>query len=127
MLFEAKNSVSSRHLTSSPPPRFLLRYVQHEVLANASESVITFMSRGLSTDTDTDTPADTAAVSAALSAVGFSEALQNAAVSELSGGWRMRMAIARSMLKKVDILVLDEARLWFNLRIERGFALLLRR
>jgi len=35
---------------------------------------------------------------AALNAVGFSEERQAAAVSELSGGWRMKLAIARSML-----------------------------
>jgi ABC-type proline/glycine betaine transport system ATPase subunit len=34
----------------------------------------------------------------ALTAVGFSEERQAAAVSELSGGWRMKLAIARSML-----------------------------
>lgn len=62
------------------------------------------MSKGL------DAATDTAGVAAALSAVGFSAALQNAAVAELSGGWRMRMAIARSMLSRVDILILDEAR-----------------
>lgn len=70
------------------------------MLAADRESVLEFMSKGLS--------ADRADVSAALSAVGFTAALQSAAVSELSGGWRMRMAIARSMLCKVDILILDE-------------------
>jgi ATPase subunit of ABC transporter with duplicated ATPase domains len=35
---------------------------------------------------------------AALDAVGFSVERQAAAVSELSGGWRMKLAIARSML-----------------------------
>eukprot|EP00959_Pyramimonas_sp_CCMP1952_P019455 411006-Pyramimonas_sp.AAC.1 len=30
------------------------------------------------------------------------------AVAELSGGWRMKLAIARSMLWNADILLLDE-------------------
>lgn len=68
-------------------------YVQHEVLAQDQESVLAFMRRGLPAGGE-------GAAAAALSAVGFSEALQSAAVAELSGGWRMRMAIARSMLSQ---------------------------
>ena len=42
---------------------------------------------------------------AALDDVGFSEERQAAAVNELSGGWRMKLAIARSMLWDADLLV----------------------
>jgi ATPase subunit of ABC transporter with duplicated ATPase domains len=44
----------------------------------------------------------------ALTSVGFSEQRAAAAVSELSGGWRMKLAIARSMLWNADLLLLDE-------------------
>jgi len=50
-------------------------------------------------------------VTSVLSTVGFTEngkAKPNHAVSTLSGGWRMKLALARAMLQKADILLLDE-------------------
>jgi elongation factor 3 len=46
-----------------------------------------------------------------LSTVGFKpdgKAKPDHAVSTLSGGWRMKLALARAMLQKADILLLDE-------------------
>lgn len=43
-----------------------------------------------------------------LAGLGFSEAYLGKAVSELSGGWRMRTALAAALLKETDILILDE-------------------
>jgi elongation factor 3 len=46
-----------------------------------------------------------------LATVGFSEdgkAKPEHAVSTLSGGWRMKLALARAMLQKADILLMDE-------------------
>lgn len=46
-----------------------------------------------------------------LSTVGFSQdskANPYNGVSTLSGGWRMKLALARAMLQKADILLLDE-------------------
>jgi len=46
-----------------------------------------------------------------LASVGFTpdgKAKPNHAVSTLSGGWRMKLALARAMLQKADILLLDE-------------------
>ena len=54
---------------------------------------------------------DRAAVTEVLATVGFTEdgkAKPNHAVSTLSGGWRMKLAMARAMLQKADILLLDE-------------------
>jgi elongation factor 3 len=50
-------------------------------------------------------------VRAVLSRVGFNpdgKAKPDHAVSTLSGGWRMKLALARAMLQKADILLLDE-------------------
>ena len=46
-----------------------------------------------------------------LGTVGFTpdgKAKPDHAVSTLSGGWRMKLAMARAMLQKADILLLDE-------------------
>ena len=50
-------------------------------------------------------------VLATMATVGFTEdgkAKPNHPVSSLSGGWRMKLAMARAMLQKADILLLDE-------------------
>jgi len=50
-------------------------------------------------------------VLAVMATVGFTEdgkAKPNNPVSSLSGGWRMKLALARAMLQKADILLLDE-------------------
>jgi len=48
-----------------------------------------------------------------LATFGFTDdgkAKPNHAVFTLSGGWRMKLALARAMLQKADILLLDEPR-----------------
>lgn len=43
-----------------------------------------------------------------LAGLGFSEAYMAKPVSELSGGWKMRTALAAALLQDTDILILDE-------------------
>lgn len=43
-----------------------------------------------------------------LAGLGFSEAYMAKRVSELSGGWKMRTALATALLQETDILILDE-------------------
>lgn len=43
-----------------------------------------------------------------LTGLGFSEAYMSKPVSELSGGWTMRTALAGALLQDMDILILDE-------------------
>lgn len=47
-------------------------------------------------------------ISKVMASVGFTEKMQNDMVTTLSGGWRMKLALARAMLQKADILLLDE-------------------
>lgn len=47
--------------------------------------------------------------------LGFLEAYFGKAVSNLSGGWRMRTALAAALLQEADILILDEPTNFLNL------------
>ncbi|GAA5996681.1 uncharacterized protein JCM10292_003132 [Rhodotorula paludigena] len=43
-----------------------------------------------------------------LEEMGFAPERQDVAINSLSGGWKMRVALCRAMLMKVDLLLLDE-------------------
>ncbi|KAG0228986.1 translational elongation factor EF-1 alpha [Actinomortierella wolfii] len=43
-----------------------------------------------------------------LTSVGFTDAMQRQSVGSLSGGWKMKLELARAMLMHADILLLDE-------------------
>jgi len=77
-------------------------YVRHEILAEAGEGVFDFMTGQVPAGTSDEK------VREALYAVGFDEEKQKAPVNDLSGGWRMKLAIARSMMWEPELLILDE-------------------
>lgn len=52
--------------------------------------------------------ADETEVKEVLNSVGFNAERQGHAIGSLSGGWKMKLALARAMLFKADILLLDE-------------------
>jgi elongation factor 3 len=43
-----------------------------------------------------------------LTSVGFTDTMSNGPVTSLSGGWKMKLALARAMLQHADILLCDE-------------------
>src|SRR5450432_1287350 len=57
---------------------------------------------------DIDAHAAPARAAGILNGLGFNEAAQNRALSEFSGGWRMRVALAAVLFSAPDLLLLDE-------------------
>jgi ATP-binding cassette subfamily F protein 3 len=57
---------------------------------------------------DIDAHSAPARAAAILSGLGFSTADQARAISEFSGGWRMRVALAATLFAQPDLLLLDE-------------------
>jgi len=49
-------------------------------------------------------------IRAQLLEVGFDDARQSETVGGLSGGWKMKLELARAMLYNADLLLLDEVR-----------------
>jgi elongation factor 3 len=78
-------------------------YVEHDIDGSEEEtSVLEFIlsdKRILATEAD---------VIETLASVGFSDERQAQAIGSLSGGWKMKLALARAMLFRADILLLDE-------------------
>jgi elongation factor 3 len=48
------------------------------------------------------------AIETQLTSVGFTKEMLEMVITSLSGGWKMKLALARAMLMKADILLLDE-------------------
>ncbi|KIK04040.1 hypothetical protein K443DRAFT_676346, partial [Laccaria amethystina LaAM-08-1] len=78
-------------------------YVEHDIDGSEEEtSVLEFIV------TDKRILATRENIIETLASVGFSDERQAQAIGSLSGGWKMKLALARAMLFKADILLLDE-------------------
>ncbi|KAK2460660.1 hypothetical protein APHAL10511_007130 [Amanita phalloides] len=78
-------------------------YVEHDIDGSEEEtSVLQFIIN------DKRVEASEAEIKETLSSVGFIDERQKHAIGSLSGGWKMKLALARAMLFKADILLLDE-------------------
>ncbi|TPX20259.1 hypothetical protein DIZ76_016147 [Coccidioides immitis] len=90
------------------PSKDVLRtcFVEHNQGEDANQTVLEFLVNdpeiaGAGRDT----------ISEALNEVGFNPqpgGRQHQAVNSLSGGWKMKLALARAMIMKADVLLLDE-------------------
>ena len=78
-------------------------YVEHDIDGSEEDtSVLDFII------SDKRIQASKEEIIEALSTVGFDGERQQQAIGSLSGGWKMKLALARAMLFKADILLLDE-------------------
>ena len=78
-------------------------YVEHDIDGTEeSTSVLDFILN------DARVLAKKEEVISTLASVGFDETHQAHAIGSLSGGWKMKLALARAILFKADILLLDE-------------------
>ncbi|KAG8720660.1 translational elongation factor EF-1 alpha [Ceratobasidium sp. 395] len=78
-------------------------YVEHDIDgSDADTSVLQFILQ------DKRVLCDEKEVIETLESLGFTDERQGHAIGSLSGGWKMKLALARAMLFKADILLLDE-------------------
>lgn len=76
-------------------------YVEHDIDGTqADTSVVDFVFQG-----DVGTKDQ---IISKLREFGFSDEMINMPITSLSGGWKMKLALARAVLKNADILLLDE-------------------
>nr|BAK05588.1 predicted protein [Hordeum vulgare subsp. vulgare] len=87
------------------PDKSLVRtfYVQHDI--DGSEAEISIVDWVLADKRLLATPEE---IVSTLESVGFDQAKQKHSIGSLSGGWKMKLALARAILFKADILLLDE-------------------
>ena len=90
------------------PEELRIVYIQHEVHDGGSETCLDYLMRMSGVEGFDKQVAPLERVEAVLTELGFTQRMQRGSVAELSGGWRMRLAIGRSMLAKATLLLLDE-------------------
>ncbi|TPX32896.1 hypothetical protein SmJEL517_g04046 [Synchytrium microbalum] len=100
-------AISNEQVENFPPPTELKTvYVEHDIDGSQAETkVIDFVADDERIKEMNKTNEQ---VAATLSSVGFTEAMLNAPVMALSGGWKMKLALARAMLLEAQIMLLDE-------------------
>ena len=77
-------------------------YIRHEIVEESTVTVLDFIVRDLG---EAKARSD---AEKALDDLHFTEEMKHGPVNSLSGGWRMKLAVARSMMFDSDLLLLDE-------------------
>ncbi|EIE78585.1 hypothetical protein G6F46_003652 [Rhizopus delemar] len=89
------------------PPRSVLKtvYVEHDIDGSEADTgLVDFIASSEGVDCQ-----DKAEIARILKNYGFTdEMVHHQAIGSLSGGWKMKLALARAMLMNADILLLDE-------------------
>ncbi|KAL2150161.1 hypothetical protein VTH82DRAFT_7837 [Thermothelomyces myriococcoides] len=100
-------SIASGKLEGFPPQDVLRTcYVEHNQGEDADISVLDYMCKDPTIEKE-----GRERISAVLEEFGFTpgpEGRQSQKVGSLSGGWKMKLALARAMLQRADVLLLDE-------------------
>ncbi len=100
-------SIASGKLEGFPSQDVLRTcYVEHNQGEDADISILEFVSKD-----PTIASEGQERISAVLEEVGFTagpDGRQSHKVGSLSGGWKMKLALARAMLQRADVLLLDE-------------------
>lgn len=98
------NAIVNNQVEGFPDPSVVRTfYVQHDI--DGSEEEISIVDWVLS---DKRLQAGPEEIVSTLESVGFDLARQKHSIGSLSGGWKMKLALARAILFKADILLLDE-------------------
>ncbi len=98
-------SIANGQLEGFPDPEIVRTvYVEHDIQADGDDYTVQKYVEIDPKLTDVS-PAD---ITAMLLSVGFSQHMINNSITALSGGWKMKLALARAMLTKPDIMLLDE-------------------
>lgn len=98
------NAIVNGQVEGFPDPSVVRTfYVQHDI--DGSEAEISVVDWVLADKRLLATPAE---IIQTLKDVGFDENKQQDTIGSLSGGWKMKLALARAILFRADILLLDE-------------------
>lgn len=98
-------AIANGQLEGFPSPDELRTvYVEHDLDASVAEVAVI----DLIVNEPTLAGIEKAHAVEVLGSVGFTDDMQSGPVAALSGGWKMKLALARAILMKADILLLDE-------------------
>ena len=98
------NAIINNQVDGFPPPTEVRTfYVQHDI--DGSEAEISIIDWVLGDKRLMGSPEE---IKSTLESVGLDEKKQKNSIGSLSGGWKMKLALARAILFKADILLLDE-------------------
>jgi len=104
-------AIARGQLEGFPSPEELRTlYVEHDIQASLeSLGVVDYVAQDPAIRALVPAP-DEPEIERQLRAVGFDDDLLGKAITSLSGGWKMKLALARAVLLRADILLLDEVR-----------------